>query len=85
MGGINQRFLSYDGRTGDKQHGEMLPDDLRLVHVEIDAGISTQYTLLGRYARTVESLYLSPALAHIINVREAIVGFMNTQRQFTLF
>jgi len=35
---------------------------LMLKHREVDAGRSTQSTLTGGDARTVESLYLSPAL-----------------------
>src|SRR5206468_10517415 len=55
-------IVSYDGRTGDKVHGRPLPRDLRLRHIELDAGRSSQETLLGRAAVTYESLYLSPAL-----------------------
>lgn len=55
-------IISYDGRTGAKQHGKPLPESLQLGHFEVDAGRSTQATLLGRDHRTVESLYLSPAL-----------------------
>lgn len=58
-------IVSYDGRTGDKTFGEPMPDSLKLTHIEIDAGVSTQATLLGRNDRTVESLYLSPALAKL--------------------
>ena len=63
---LNQReiqyILSYDGRTGPKQHGHQLPKHLSLHHLEIEAGRSTQSTLLGGQAITYESLYLSPAL-----------------------
>jgi len=55
-------IVSYDGRTGDKQHGQVLPADLGLTLVELCAGRSTQATLLGRADITIESLYLSPAL-----------------------
>ncbi len=55
--------VSYDGRTGVKTYGESLPRSLRLQHLEICAGRSTQATLLGRSDVTYESLYLSPALA----------------------
>ncbi|MEM7536093.1 MAG: DNA adenine methylase [Chloroflexota bacterium] len=54
--------LSYDGRKGTKTYGQKLPDSLELTHFEIDAGRSTQSTLLGGKEMTVESLYLSPAL-----------------------
>ena len=43
-------------------HGKKLPDHLELTHIEIEAGRSSQETLLGRNASTVESLYLSSAL-----------------------
>ena len=55
-------IVSYDGRTGEKIHGRRLPHDLHLRHIELDAGRSSQETLLGRAAVTYESLYLSPAL-----------------------
>jgi DNA adenine methylase len=67
LDGLNSRGLryavSYDGRTGDKSYGEPLPRYLGLTHLELEAGRSTQATLLGREDETVESLYLSPALA----------------------
>ena len=70
LDGLNARDLryaiSYDGRTGDKSYGEPLPGYLGLRHIELDAGRSTQATLLGRAEETVESLYLSPALAREI-------------------
>ena len=55
-------IISYDGRTGARTHGKPLPETLHLGHFEIDAGRSTQATFLGEEHRTVESLYLSPAL-----------------------
>ena len=55
-------IVSYDGRTGDKVFGAPLPDWLDLTRLEIDAGRSSQATLLGRASRTIESLYLSRAL-----------------------
>ncbi len=54
--------LSYDGRKGSKTYGRRLPQELNLAHVMIEAGRSTQSTLLGRQDLTHESLYLSPAL-----------------------
>ncbi len=60
--------VSYDGRTGDKTYGEPLPDSLELLHLEIDAGRSSQATLLGRDHKTFESLYISPKLAAIVDV-----------------
>ncbi|MFL6138647.1 MAG: DNA adenine methylase [Frankiaceae bacterium] len=54
--------LSYDGRCGDRSYGAALPASLGLTRLELDAGRSASATLHGRAARTVESLYLSPAL-----------------------
>ena len=61
--------LSYDGRTGDKTYGVALPSCLDLTLIELDAGVSTQATLLGREDRTVESLYLSPSLVAMAGTR----------------
>jgi DNA adenine methylase len=58
------RFVvSLDGRTGDRAHGRALPRELGLVRLEVHAGRSSQATLHGRAAETVESLYVSPELA----------------------
>jgi len=54
--------VSYDGRTGNKTFGNRLPENLSLTLIELEAGRSTQATLLGRDDITVESLYLSPRL-----------------------
>lgn len=62
-------LVSYDGRTGGRVHGRKLPDRLRLRLVELHAGRSSQATLLGRAEVTVESLYLSPALAESLQLR----------------
>lgn len=63
---MNDRGLSYmasyDGTTGEKSHGQPLPQSLALTHLHIRAGRSSQATLLGDAQETVESLYLSPAL-----------------------
>ena len=62
-------LVSYDGRTGERVHGRPLPARLGLQLVELDAGRSSQATLLGRDEVTVESLYISPALAARLNLR----------------
>jgi len=63
---LNQRdipyILSFDGRTGDKSFGKSLPDVLNLTKVEINAGRSTQATLLNREEYTFEAVFLSPSL-----------------------
>ena len=62
-------LVSYDGRTGGRVHGRKLPEHLRLRLIELDAGRSSQATLLGRAEVTVESLYLSPALEESLQLR----------------
>lgn len=57
-------IVSYDGRRGEKTFGELLPASLDLTRVELDAGRSSQSTLLGRDEVTYESLYLSRALTN---------------------
>jgi len=63
LGDLSRRnipfIVSYDGRTGTKRYGRPLPASLGLTHVELQAGRSTQATLLGRDDSTFESLYLS--------------------------
>ncbi len=55
-------IVSYDGTSGDRAYGSPLASRLGLVHLHVDAGRSSQATLNGIAARTIESLYLSPAL-----------------------
>jgi DNA adenine methylase len=62
--------VSYDGRTGAKRFGKPMPTVLELTLVELEAGPSTQATLLGRKAITVESLYLSAPLAGEVGASE---------------
>lgn len=67
-------IVSYDGRTGGKAFGRPLPEHLNLIQLEIDAGRSSQATLLGRTSRTVESLYLSAALCRKIDLEHIIIN-----------
>jgi len=60
-------MLSYDGRRGSRTYGKQLPGSLNLRRLEINAGRSTQSTLLGSKDVTYESLYISPALATHLN------------------
>ena len=62
-------IVSYDGMTGDKMIGKMLPNSLNLTHLYIDAGVSAQATLNGKKEITYESLYLS------CNIQEIEGGF----------
>lgn len=61
-------ILSYDGRTGDKSFGRDLPSELALYRLEIEAGRSTQATLLGKNDVTYESVYLSKELLERLKV-----------------
>lgn len=59
--------LSYDGMTGEKEYGPALPENLLLNRLLINAGQSSQATLNGIKAETIESLYLSGNLKAPIN------------------
>lgn len=54
-------ILSYDGRCGDKWYGTPLPAELEACRLELEAGRSSQATLNGESAITIESLYVSAA------------------------
>jgi len=60
--------ISYDGKLGNKIFGKVLPKSLNLERIEIEAGRSSQATLLGKQETTVESLYLSPGLSKNLRV-----------------
>lgn len=77
-------IVSYDGRTGQKIHGVRLPDHLNLTHMELNAGRSTQATLLGREDATFEALYLSPALADELGKMKTIRHFMHSEQMSLL-
>lgn len=78
-------IISYDGLTGDKAHGKLLPKVLRLHHLYLPAGRSTQATLLGRSRQTVESLYLSPALVRRLGSSRRHIQATSRAVQPTLF
>ncbi len=78
-------IVSYDGRTGGKAHGKLLPKVLRLHHIYLPAGRSTQATLLGQARETVESLYLSPALVRRLGSLERHVETASHAVQPALF
>ncbi len=67
-------ILSFDGRTGDKTFGNPLPENLHLTKIEVNAGRSTQATLLNRNEITYEAIYLSPALIAKIDPAKLIAG-----------
>lgn len=59
----NLKFaLSYDGKTGERVYGPLLPKNLGLRRFELQAGLSSQSTLSGKREETIESLYLSPGM-----------------------
>ncbi len=78
-------ILSYDGRTGDKTFGESLPSHLELTKIEIDAGRSSQATLLGRNHTTFESVYLSKALVQKLNSNIERLFNGSSKNQISLF
>ncbi len=58
-----QFVLSYDGHCGDKTYGKPLPSNLNAQRVLLNVGRSSQATLNGGSAETVESVYLSAGVA----------------------
>lgn len=67
---LNERFssnpnivVSYDGMVGEKVYGKQLPNTLPFEHHFINAGTSSQETLVGRSSTTLESLYVSSSIA----------------------
>lgn len=77
-------IVSYDGRRGDKTFGESLPASLELSLVELEAGRSSQATLLGRDEVTYESLYLSCALTKKLSYKPTDYHLPKVQ-QLSLF
>lgn len=81
---LNRRHVryvvSYDGRLGKKSYGKPLPAKLNLTLVELEAGRSSQATLLGRDEMTVESLYLSPRLAAQLEARPTLYRRRETEQ-----
>jgi len=52
-------LLSYDGKCGNKIYGNEMPIKIGIKRIELNAGRSTQSTLLGKADITYESLYVS--------------------------
>ena len=61
-------ILSYDGRKEGKTYGKEIPTDIDIQRIEVNAGRSTQSTLLGRNETTYESIYLSEDLVKRLNL-----------------
>jgi len=55
-------LISYDGTCGGKEYGENLPESLGCKKILLNAGLSSQATLLGKKSTTFESLYVSESL-----------------------
>lgn len=67
-------LISYDGCCGTRQYGNDLPKELECKKVLLDAGLSSQATLLGRREVTYEALYISKGLSgRIIDFPEQLV------------
>ena len=56
-------LISYDGTCGEKSYGKELPEELGCKKILLNAGYSSQSTLLGRRELTQEALYISRNLA----------------------
>jgi DNA adenine methylase len=56
-------LISYDGECGGKEYGKALPKELNCEKILLNAGISTQATLLGKRNTTYEALYVSKNLS----------------------
>jgi len=67
-------LLSYDGACGERKYGEDLPDELNLARVLLQAGRSSQSTLVGREEHTVESLYISPAAQAALSGSASVIS-----------
>jgi len=59
-------IISYDGSCGEKLYGKELPSKLNCTKIMLNAGLSSQATLLGRRSTTYEALYLSEGLSPLI-------------------
>ena len=75
-------IISYDGICGDKQYGKELPEELQLGKVLLNAGVSSQSTLLGRRETTFEALYISHNLQ---NDKLLDTPVFDIQKQYSLF
>ncbi|MDR1563387.1 MAG: Dam family site-specific DNA-(adenine-N6)-methyltransferase [Oscillospiraceae bacterium] len=77
---LNQKgvdyLISYDGECGGKEYGEELPPDLNCTKILLNAGLSTQATLLGKRNVTYEALYISENLSHMVDSIPLQLTFM---------
>ena len=67
-------LISYDGCCGTRQYGNDLPKELECKKILLDAGLSSQATLLGKREVTYEALYVSKGLSnHFSNSPEQLL------------
>ena len=78
-------ILSYDGRTGKKSYGQSLPEELDMYCLKVNAGRSTQATLLGRDDVTFESVYLSKNLVEQLGIEPVQILEKKKTHQPALF
>ena len=62
-------LISYDGICGHRTYGKDLPAHLGCEKILLNAGLSSQATLLGKKSTTFEALYLSHSL---LDLNEAL-------------
>jgi DNA adenine methylase len=60
-------IISYDGECGGKEYGNELPQSLNCTKFLLNAGLSTQATLLGKRDTTFEALYVSKSLLGMVS------------------
>ena len=60
-------LISYDGACGGKAYGEDLPESLGCKKIMLNAGLSSQATLLGKKSTTFEALYISDSLVPLFH------------------
>jgi DNA adenine methylase len=63
-------LISYDGECGGKSYGMELPKYLGCQKMLLNAGLSSQGTLLGKQQTTYEALYISKNLQRYIRPRQ---------------
>ena len=75
-------IISYDGCCGEKQYGKEIPKELGLRKVMLNAGLSSQSTLLGKKEITYEALYISQGLQKTMFANSKDFSY---QQQYSLF
>lgn len=75
--------ISYDGECGGKEYGNELPQSLKCTKFLLNAGRSTQATLLGKRDTTYEALYVSESIAKIIHTTPSQMPLMGASENAT--